>query len=137
MPVTRREFIVGVGGIAGVRLMAPVVARAGDGVGVAAVDPALADINRLVVIFLQGGNDGLNTVIPRADVGADKRFSVYQQVRPTLRFTPEETLSLNRSGDAGQALGLNPNLKTVHSLYTQNRVAIVHGVDSDRHLALG
>ena len=133
MPLTRREFIVGLGALTGVRMMAPIVVRAGDGVGAAEVDPAMRDANRLVVIFLAGGNDGLNTVIPRGDVGADLRYSVYRQVRPSLHYTPEQVLPLDRPGDDERAMGLHPGLTRLHALYGQGRVAVVQGVDYPNH----
>jgi len=133
MSPTRREFIVGLGAVTGVRLLAPIVVRAGAGLGEALADPATANRNRLIVIFLQGGNDGLNTVIPIGDVRGAPRYSVYRSVRPTIAYKPEPTLGLDRRGDADQHLGLNPKLTNLHRMYKQNRVAIVQGVDYPNH----
>src|SRR5690242_4359088 len=41
----------------------------------------------LVVVQLDGGNDGLNTIIPYADDG-------YHRSRPKLRVRPEELIKL-------------------------------------------
>ena len=133
MAPTRREFIAGLGAVTGVRLLAPIVVRAGAGLGEAIADPATSNRNRLIVIFLQGGNDGLNTVIPIGDVRGAPRYSVYRTVRPTIAYKPEQTLRLDRSGDAGEKLGLNPKLANLHRMYKQNRVAIVQGVDYPNH----
>lgn len=132
-PVSRREFIGGLAGIAGMRLIAPIAVRAGEWVGQAAVDPSTAQRNRLVVIFLQGGNDGLNTVVPVADVAGAARRSVYDKVRPSIGYDPGVLLPLDRPADADAALGLNPRLNVLHSLYRQDRVAIVQGVDYPNH----
>src|ERR687896_1075833 len=133
MSPTRREFIVGLGAVTGVRMLAPIVVRAGAGLGEAAADPATSNRNRLIVIFLQGGNDGLNTVVPIGDVRGAPRYSVYRSVRPTIAYKPEETLRLDRSGDAGEKLGLNAKLANLHRMYKPGRVAIVQGVDYPNH----
>lgn len=129
----RREFIVGLGAVTGIRVLAPIVVRAGDALGQTLPDPATQARNRLVVIFLQGGNDGLNTVVPRGDVSGAPRYSVYRKVRPTIAYAPEQTLALDLPGDAGQSLGFNGKLKTLHGLYRDGRVAIVQGVDYPQH----
>lgn len=133
MPVTRREFITGLGALTGVRLLAPIVVRAGAGLGEAMADPATAKRNRLIVIFLQGGNDGLNTVVPMDDVPGAQRYSVYKKVRPSIAYKPADVRWLDRSGDKDEKLGLNAKLATMHKLYKQNRVAIVQGVDYPEH----
>ena len=133
MSPTRREFIVGLGALTGVRMLAPIVVRAGAGLGEALADPATSNRNRLIVIFLQGGNDGLNTVIPIGDVRGAPRYSVYRSVRPTIAYKPNVPLRLDRHGDVDEHLGLNAKLVNLHNMYRQNRVAIVQGVDYPDH----
>lgn len=133
MPLSRRQFIAGAGGVAGIHLLAPVVGRFGPAFGATSPDPALAARRRLVVIFLAGGNDGLNTVIPVGDVAGAARYSVYRKVRPGLGYEPAAVLSLDRPGDSAHQLGLNPKLDFVHGLYRQGRVAVVQGVDYPKH----
>ena len=129
MAITRREFLIGTGAVAG----ASIVGVAGPALGSAAVDPASANRNRLVVIFLEGGNDGLNYVVPRGDVPGAPRLSVYRKVRPTIAYKTGEVLPLDRGGDADQLLGFNPKLAHLHALYRAGRVAIVQGVDYPNH----
>ena len=130
MPITRREFIVGLGATTGISFMSPIVVRAAEGFGqtLASGGPIR---NKVVVIFQGGGNDGLNTVVPRGGT----RYDVYRKVRPDLSYDLNATAgtALNRSGDAGWELGLNPRLATLYGLYQQDRVAIVQGVDYPNH----
>jgi uncharacterized protein (DUF1501 family) len=131
--ISRRQFVTGLGALTGVRLLAPIVVRAGEGLGQALADPATGKRNRLIVIFLQGGNDGLNTVVPIGDVRGAPRYSVYRKVRPTIAYKPDEVRPLARSGDIDEHLGLNAKLRTLHRMYEQDRVAIVQGVDYPNH----
>jgi len=69
----------------------------------------------LVVIELEGGNDGLNTVVPFRD-------EAYGAVRPTLRIPEKELLPL------GENAALHPGLKPMAALFEQGRLAIVQSV---------
>jgi uncharacterized protein (DUF1501 family) len=129
VPITRREFLIGTGVVAG----ASIVGVAGPAFGAAGVDPGTATRNRLVVIFLEGGNDGLNYVVPRGDVPGAPRLSVYRKVRPSMAYAPSALLPLDRGADADQLLGFNPKLTRLHGLYRAGRVAIVQGVDYPNH----
>src|SRR5262245_19348181 len=69
----------------------------------------------LVVIELEGGHDGLNTVVPYRD-------EAYAAVRPTLRVPEKDLLPL------GENAALHPGLKPMAGLFEQGRLAIVQGV---------
>src|SRR5436309_3001344 len=69
----------------------------------------------LVVLELNGGNDGLNTVIPYAD-------DLYHKARPTLRLTKNQVLRVN------DHIGLHNALAGMQPLLTEGHLAIVQGV---------
>jgi uncharacterized protein (DUF1501 family) len=129
MALTRRRFVQAAGGAAAAHALLPAVARVGEAFAHASPSPASAARNRLVVIHLYGGNDGLNTVIPTAG----RAYDVYRKVRPAVSYTPKQTLPLDLAADRAHHLGLNAQLKTLHKLYRQGRVAIVQGVDYPDH----
>jgi uncharacterized protein (DUF1501 family) len=81
-----------------------------------------ADYKALVCIFLFGGNDGNNTVIP-ADV---LRNTAYQGMRGGLAIT-SGLQSLDPTS-TGELYGLHPRLKDLAALYNQDRVAAVFNV---------
>jgi len=81
---------------------------------VAAAD-ASPDDRTLVVIQLDGGNDGLNTVVPFAD-------ELYARNRRELRIKAQEVLKLDES------VGLHPQMKPAADLFAAGRVAVVQGV---------
>ncbi|MCL6642145.1 MAG: DUF1501 domain-containing protein [Candidatus Bipolaricaulota bacterium] len=68
-----------------------------------------------VIIQLNGGNDGLNTVIPYGT-------GLYYDARPKLAVPPKEILPVT-----GQ-IGLHPKLTNLKKLYDAGKVAIVQGV---------
>lgn len=85
---------------------------------------ALSPADRiLVVIQMDGGNDGLNTVIPVSGSAA----SFYRQYRPTLAI-PEANILPIGTDAAGTGLGFHPNLQPLHDLYARGLVAVLQGV---------
>ncbi len=69
----------------------------------------------LVVLQLDGGNDGLNTVIPYADAN-------YARLRPKLAVDKKRVRRLD------DAVGLNPVMRDAAELFHDGRLAIVQGV---------
>jgi uncharacterized protein (DUF1501 family) len=74
-----------------------------------------SDDRILIVIQLDGGNDGLNTVIPHADEN-------YARYRRELRIKDSDIIKLNDS------IGLHPSLKPAAELFEAGRLSIVQGV---------
>jgi uncharacterized protein (DUF1501 family) len=110
MPITRREFVRG--GVAAftVSFAAPAF---------------LSDLARaqgrsrrnLVVLYLSGGNDALSTVIPYND-------PQYYARRPTIAIPASQVLQIG-SDRGGTALGLNPRLTGLLSIYNAGRLALI------------
>jgi uncharacterized protein (DUF1501 family) len=123
MAVSRRDVLRGAGVLAGAYAVSPWLSPAWGNAG-----PQAAARRRLVVIDLGGGNDGLNTVVPRT--GA--RRAVYDQVRPTIGIPVSSLHPLDRGTDDG-SMGLHPSLPTIGAMYDAGRVAVVQGVDYPNH----
>ncbi|MFN8279222.1 MAG: DUF1501 domain-containing protein [Saprospiraceae bacterium] len=75
----------------------------------------------LVIIQLNGGNDGLNTVIPL------DQYAVLSQpnIRQNILIPENKVLKLPGTNDS---LGFHPSLSGIHNLYKENKVAIVQNV---------
>lgn len=127
MKLTRRQILTG----------AALAAAAGGANGVGRQVSALASVtvgprgerkgcDTLVALFLRGGADGLNIVVPHGD-------DDYYRLRPTL--------SLPRPNDRGSAVkarvldldgffGLHPALAPLLPIYQAGELAVVHAVGS-------
>lgn len=77
----------------------------------------------LVVIQLDGGNDGLNTVIPLSE----PLSSLYKQYRNTLEI-PEANILPIGADEAGNQLGLHPSLQQIKNLFDQGRVGVIQAI---------
>src|SRR5579863_2855353 len=87
--------------------------------------PALAqngpDYRALVCVFLFGGNDSNNTVIPMDSFGA------YSSIRGSLALTQSE-LTAQISSVSGPPVSFHGMLPDVASLYTSKELAVVANV---------
>jgi uncharacterized protein (DUF1501 family) len=84
-------------------------------------EPAPAGGRKLLVVLLEGGNDGLNTVVPYGQ-------GAYFDKRRTLAYKPEEIIRLSDS----TMVGLAPTLGKLAKLYEARKVGIVQGVGYDK-----
>ncbi len=75
----------------------------------------------LVMIRLQGGNDGLSTLVPLYD------YDAYRSNRPQLAKEISETIQLTNEH------GLNQNLNTLMPMWNDGQMKIVSGVGYENH----
>lgn len=115
MKTTRREFIKRSATAISITMLAPRFVVAGP--------PPSAGARRiLVVVQLNGGNDGFNTVIPYTDAR-------YHALRPMLGFKDEELRdTAGNSTVINDQFAFHPALKELKELYGQGRLAVVLGV---------
>ncbi len=70
----------------------------------------------LVLVQLNGGNDGLNTVIPLND------YATYATLRPNIAIPEKSALKLTSSA------GLHPNMTGMQQLWDEKKLGIIQGV---------
>ena len=116
--LTRRYFLQAAAAAGGATMLNGAFA---DMAGAAA--PLTAGQGVVVVVWMEGGNDGLNTVVP-IDNGT------YYDLRGSTAIQPGSALGI------GSGRGLHPELGYVQHLFQQGQVAIVDGVgDPDNDLS--
>jgi uncharacterized protein (DUF1501 family) len=122
MAITRREFIRR-SALVGAAVTAPhPLLRAMMGAGVAWAAPSDAI---LVLVQLEGGNDGLNTVIPSA---AGLQRTTYDTKRPNLGVPLGNLGATGIGSSGGTALALHPTMTGLKTLFDAGKVAVVNGV---------
>ena len=85
-----------------------------------------ADYKALVCIFLYGGNDGNNLIVP---VTTDAQsYAEYQRVRGTTLGLPQNTLGLVHARGGKDVYGLHPQLGDLRGIYEQGKLAFVANV---------
>lgn len=143
---TRRQFLKRSAATAAGAAIAPHL-RFLPGTNVAyAAGPADAIV---VVVQLDGGNDGLNTVYPVSD-GPTNQRSLYEQYRPTLKLPATDAgiasfmgggfqnsgnfpdaqalLDFGAAGPDGATYALHPAMTAMHGLYQAGNLAVVNSV---------
>lgn len=83
---------------------------------------ATDDYRALVVLFLNGGNDGHNLIVP-----TDGAYTDYQASRANLALTKSSLVALPGTA-AGHTFGLHPGLAPLVPLYAQKRLAFIANV---------
>jgi len=119
--VSRRDFLrraTTVTAAAGTPFMANLMA-----IGAASAQQA-SDHKALVCIFLNGGNDQSNTVVPASGAG----FSAYAASRPSIALPASQLLAVSPLGFTGPPLGLHSSLGAMKPLFDQGKVALLANV---------
>lgn len=116
----RRTFLQGslmLGGATGLTLSSGVFDKVA-----AAATPLAPSARILVTVFLSGGNDHLNTLVPAED-------GAYHDARGSLAVTVDGSTAV------GEGLHLHPNLSRLKDRFDAGQVALVRGVgeETDDH----
>jgi len=85
---------------------------------------AAGDYKALVCVFLYGGNDGNNLLVPRS--GAD--YTQYAAGRGGLALPQGSLLPITPITNDGRAWGLHPKMTGLQGLFAQHRMAILANV---------
>lgn len=89
---------------------------------VSALAQGTADYKALVCIFMFGGNDGNNLIVP-----IDSRYAAYQTARSVIALPQGQLLPLQVNGQANY--GLHPNMPEMQGYFnTQKNLAILANV---------
>lgn len=118
--ITRRQFLKGCSAAAATAAVGPKLVFGPDA---HAQSAGVSDT--VVMLFLRGGMDGLNFVVPIA--GTDRTH--YETARPSLSVAASGAygaLPLTLAGDTATGFGLHPSATGLRDLWQAGRLAIVH-----------
>lgn len=126
MHLTRRFFLQSTGALAAYLGVAPLDLFAASGKpGLLA--PTVVEGKTLVVIFLRGGADGLNLVVPHGDPN-------YAKIRPTIAIPgPAAPDEKNRVIDLDGFYGLHPRLAPLAPMFNEGLAVAAHAVGYDKN----
>jgi uncharacterized protein (DUF1501 family) len=85
-----------------------------------------ADYKALVCIFLSGGNDGNNMIIPAENAG----YNMYAGIRTAasgINIAQKDLLTF-KAGTMTESLGFNPVMKGVHGIAQSGKLAVLANV---------
>jgi uncharacterized protein (DUF1501 family) len=123
---TRREFLLRAGALTAGGLASRLAPLSALGLASQAHAQAASDYKALVCVFLYGGVDGNNLVVPNDSAG----YAQYAAVRPVasgVNLTQAQILAIQPTSTA-TPFGLHPQLVDIHPLFAQQKLAIVANV---------
>jgi len=83
-----------------------------------------SDYKALVCVFLFGGNDAFNMVVPRSTTA----YANYAATRQDLKVEQNALIAINSNQQNGVDYGLHPALSDIANLYNQQKLAIIGNV---------
>jgi uncharacterized protein (DUF1501 family) len=84
-------------------------------------EAALTGYRSLVCLFLLGGNDSFNLLVPRSQA----EYDVYANSRQNLAIPRAELLPINALGVSGSSYGLHPSTSGLQALFESGRAAFI------------
>jgi len=126
MKNARRNFLKGAGALSTYGLAGRLLPVAAAGWSATASAQTVSDYKALVCVFLFGGVDGNNLLIPNDAAG----YAAYSAVRPAgsgINVTQAELLPIEPGGGL-PAFGLHPQLSEIHPLFAERKLAFVANV---------
>lgn len=85
------------------------------------VPSGASDYKALVCVFMLGGNDGHNTIVPLSGAA----LAAYKNARGSLALPDQNTGVLPVSAKNGTPYGLNSGLAALHPLWAQGKLAAI------------
>ncbi|WP_263078053.1 DUF1501 domain-containing protein [Endozoicomonas sp. Mp262] len=114
MKVSRRTFLKG-GLASGASLMLPAVS------GMSSAYGSTDDFKALVCIFLHGGNDAYNMVIPTSS----KEYNIYQSMRPNIAIPQSQLVDTGLKADNHVPLGLHSSMTKLQPVFKAGDATVI------------
>lgn len=121
--INRREFLQQSGTAAAVGAAFAHYPGMAFSQGVGTTAP-FGDYRALVCLFLHGGNDSFNMVVPRSNA----EYAVYANSRQNMAIAQQDLLPINPVTPDGADYGLHPSMSGLQALFEQGRAAFVNNI---------
>jgi len=122
--LSRRDFLAGSLSASALFVGQSIISLPASMPRISLADPQIGPRgDTLLCIFLRGGADGLNIVVPHGD-------DDYYHLRPTIGIPRPDDRADRRSIDLDGFFGLHPALDSLHEIYTQGDLAIIQATGS-------
>lgn len=95
----------------------------------AASPPSPNEYRALVCLFLNGGNDSYNMLVPRGN----PEYAEYAAVRQNLALAQNSLIPINPTNNVGRSLGVHPAMPELANLFEQGHAAFVANVGTLIH----
>jgi uncharacterized protein (DUF1501 family) len=92
----------------------------------AAQSAPAGDYKALVCLFLAGGNDSFNMLVPHTSA----EYNAYSAVRGNLALARDTLLQISPANLGGRTLGIHPSMTEVRDLFNQGKLGFVSNVGS-------
>lgn len=125
-PVSRRRFLgqASCAAISGISVLNTLLNLRMAGDLAAAEAPADNEYRALVCLFLNGGNDSYNMLVPRGTA----EHAEYATIRQDLALARNSLLPINPINNIGKQLGVHPNMPELASLFEAGNASFVANV---------
>ncbi|MDH3440012.1 MAG: DUF1501 domain-containing protein [Gammaproteobacteria bacterium] len=121
--INRREFVKRSGAAAAVGAAFAHYPGMAFSQGMGTTAP-FGDYRALVCLFLHGGNDSYNMIVPRSNA----EYNVYAASRQNMAIAQQDLLPINPLTPDGADYGLHPSMSGVQTLFEQGRAAFVNNI---------
>ncbi len=91
---------------------------------VAAAEPVNGEYRALVCLFLNGGNDSYNMLVPRGNA----EYAEYAGIRQNLALAQNTLLPINPTNNPGLQLGVHPGMPELKNLFESGDACFVANV---------
>jgi len=82
------------------------------------------DYKALVCVFLHGGNDSFNMLVPRSNA----EYNIYAASRQNMAVAQQDLLAINPVTADGTDYGLHPSMPGLQGLFENGRAAIMSNI---------
>ncbi len=126
----RREFLGGCAGLTAASLTSSVLQLQMTNSAVAALSGLQRpnDYKALVCVFLFGGNDSFNMLVPLGRNGNEREFDNYTEARDNLALDRSAVSSRGINGPGNRSFVINGNMPEVEDMYRNNDLSFIANV---------